>query len=170
VRGGPRPAPPGLPWRGVAAAAGVLLAACAVARALPALAERPVRLPVAARGPDGRPTLLYLFQRADCIRHAALQRRWSGLRRAGRAVVLGVPLDELPGGERGPRTPNPGFPVRPDLRKEAERLMLELGYRTTPVTVLLDRHGRPRLLLPPPADEAAAEAEERVVRAALASP
>jgi hypothetical protein len=155
----------------VATAAGALLAACAVVRALPALADRPVRLAVAARGAGAdRPTLLYLFQRADCIRHAALQRRWSGLRRAGRAVVLGVPLDELPRGEAGTRTANPGFPVRPDLRKEAERLMLKLGYQTTPVTVLLDRHGRPRLLLPPPADEEAAAAEERVVRAALASP
>lgn len=45
--------------------------------------------------------------------------------------------------------------------------MMKLGYETTPVTVLLDGRGRPRLVLPPPPDEAAVEAERRAVLAAL---
>jgi peroxiredoxin len=97
----------------------------------------------------------------------ALQRRWAALGEAGAVTVVGVSLDETEAPHEGAGAPGPGFPVRTDLRKQAGRLMGKLGYETTPVTVLVDRRGRPRLVLPPPADEVAVEAQARAVRAAL---
>lgn len=144
-----------------------------MARLAPALVARPdVALPEAAAAGVGgpwRPTLLYLFQSADCARHAALQRRWAGLGRDGLASVVGVRLDPLePARADGAPSPGPGFPLRQDLRAGAARLMKRLGYRTTPVTVVLDPRGRPRLVLPPPVDEQSAEAGALAVRAVLA--
>ena len=180
VGGRLRPSPRGLPWRRAAALTGLLLTLAAGVRAVGIEAARPVAvLPAAAAGTSnegGRPVLLYLFQGADCARHRELQRRWSELGRSGLVEVVGVPLDPLLPESQGPDgapadalpggRSDPGFPVRPDLRRTAGRLMARLGYRTTPVSILLDGRGRARLVVPPPPKDRAAAAEA-AVRASL---
>ncbi len=155
------------------AATGVVLALAVLVRAVPALnGTSALRLGGVVAGPrGGRPTLLYLFHRADCQRHVALQRRWRALGRSGRLSVVGIELDPpLAAASGGPpnRVPGaPGMPLRNDLRREAERVLVRTGYTTTPVSVLLDSLGRPRLILPAPADSGDVAAQEAALRAAL---
>lgn len=177
ARGGLRPVPRGLPWAATAALAGAILALAAAARLAEVLGEGPGAMlrgavDTAASAAD-RPTLLYLYQRADCARHAGLQRRWADLGASGLVSVVGVPLDSPPpGASRSGRTPGPrpSFPVRTDLRRSGARLARRLGFATTPVTILLDGRGRPRLALPPPLpDSGSVAAAEAAVRAAVAA-
>lgn len=101
---------------------------------------------------QSRPTLLHIFQAEDCPRFRELVRQWNELHRRHRLPVLGVGLD-LPTDSAARatvvRASGASFPVRDDPNGEAERLLLRLGYRHTPLAVLLDGRGRPRLVLPP---------------------
>jgi hypothetical protein len=172
ARGGPRPAPRRLPWRGTLTGTGIALVVGAAVRAAPALAGRPgLELGRALEETVGsRPALLYLFHRADCPRHVVLQSRWAALGGSGALTVLGIELDRRIGGAGRPiPDPDPGFPVRRDLRRAAERAIIGMGYSTTPVTILIDGRGRPRLVLPPPTDQDAVRAAAEAVRAALAA-
>lgn len=133
-----------------------VLAAAGALRFMAVLGTAPLAtLPDPPRGedPDGNgPTLLHIFQAEDCPGFRGLIREWNELHRTRGLPVLGVALD-LP---RDPsaraavlRASGATFPVRDDRGGRVERLALRLGFGHTPLSVLLDGTGRPRLILPP---------------------
>lgn len=110
------------------------------------------------------PTLLFVFQPGDCSSHGVLLEAWTELHEAGRvralAVGLGFPYDSA---AEMARRAGLKIPLRPELESEAERLMFALGYRRTPVTVLVDRAARVRLALASPPDPVARREAVRMV-------
>lgn len=99
---------------------------------------------------DPRPTLLVVFHRADCPRFGGFISAWNALAHTREVRVLGVPLhrsQEEPL-RAGPVLRQADFPFRPGLAPAVEMLLLRMGYRRTPVAVLLDTAGRPRLVVP----------------------
>lgn len=113
-------------------------------------------------GGQGAPRLYLLFQPGDCVAYGALVERWDRLHREGVVRVRGVEL--RPGGGRdGADDPGVSFPVRPGAG-EVEAAALRLGYGRTPLSVLVDREGRPRLVVPPVPGRDGQEAAETMVR------
>lgn len=105
-----------------------------------------------AAAPEGRPTLLVLYQPEDCAGYGEYLRGWNALAREGEVRVVAVPLNAPAGSADG--TPvvdffTPAFPVREDLARPAARLMRQMGQSHTPVAVLLDGTGSPRMVVPP---------------------
>lgn len=144
---------------GGALAAGLLL------RLAASLATAPVAALAAAAGPG--PALLFVFQPGDCPSHRGLVERWNALHESGEVEVLGVGL-RLPDDPERRKTAvarsGARFPVRPDLAAAAERRILRLGFDRTPVSLLLDARGRPRLVIPPLGDPEAWETAQRLVQ------
>ncbi|MFL5542931.1 MAG: hypothetical protein ACJ8J0_28390, partial [Longimicrobiaceae bacterium] len=132
---------------------GVLMLLLAAWRVVPAevLTAEMSTLPQAA-APAGRPTLLVLYQPADCQGYADYLRQWNALASEGEVRVVGVPLNVR--ARRAPGEPavdffTPAFPVREELARPAARLLRQMGQSRTPVAVLLDGAGRPRMVVPP---------------------
>lgn len=112
----------------------------------------PQLLALAGGGP---PVLLLAFQQGDCGTYARGLASWNEVARSGEARVTAVGI-RFPD-EPLVRTEVVGalaleYPVRFDLARTGERLLLRLGYRRTPVAMLLDRSGRVRLSFPLPRD------------------
>lgn len=104
---------------------------------------------------DSLPTLLVAMRASDCERYAPLLARLGAASRTGRLRTVGALIGgpgSVPEGDSVARRYGVPFPVRPEAAGAAEALMLRLGYRETPLAVLLDGRGRPRMVLPPPAD------------------
>lgn len=140
--------------------AGVALLAVAAGRLGVYLDRAPwARFPA---GGEGAPRLYLLFQPGDCVTYGGLVERWDRLHREGVVRVRGV---ELGPRARRDRADDPGvaFPVRPGAG-EVETAALRLGYGRTPLSVLVDRDGRPRLVLPPAPDGEGQDAAEAMVR------
>lgn len=142
----------------------VVLAATSGFRWARYAARRPVAA-VPALGADSVATLLVVLRSSDCASHGPLLAGWDRLHAEEGVRVVGAVVD-APGSaaardslERGFRV---GFPLRFDVGEAAEELVLRLGYRATPVSVLLDRRGRARMVLPPGPDPAAVETAVRV--------
>lgn len=100
----------------------------------------------------GAPALLHIFQPEDCPGFRELVREWNELHETRGLPVVGIGL-KLP---RDPterarivRETGATFPVRSDRGGDVERLALRLGFDRTPLAILLDAKGRPRLVLPP---------------------
>lgn len=96
--------------------------------------------------------LIHIFRPDDCPRFRSLVRKWNELHRVGGLPVLGIGLDLPKDSSRRAkvvRESGAAFPVRPDVGGRAERLVLRLGHERTPLAVLVDGLGRPRLVLPP---------------------
>lgn len=113
-----------------------------------------------------RPTVLFVFQPGDCPAFGGLFDLLSEVERSGAARVLGVGVRLRlagPPAARGRALPLP-IPIRSDVSREGERLILGLGYRRTPVLVLLDREGRVRLAAAAPRDSASQRRLVEVVR------
>lgn len=141
--------------RGAAAllGGGVLMLLLAAWRVLPTevLTTQMSTLPQAA-APTGQPTLLVLFQPSDCAGYAGYLRQWNALAREGEVRVVGVPLNaDGPGTAERPVLDyfTPAFPVDAELARPAVRLLRQMGHTHTPVAVLLDGAGRPRMVVPP---------------------
>lgn len=102
-------------------------------------------------------SLYVIFSAADCVSHADFIEQWHVLQYGSPAIrVVGVPL-RLPEDSSeavrelgGFRT---GYPLRPDMEREATRAMLALGRRTTPLAILVDRDGNPRMVTEPLASQ-----------------
>lgn len=134
----------------IALAAGTVLVAGAALRSLAVLGTAPVA--TLEEVGAGVPTLLYLFQPEDCPRLRRVVESWNEIHRSGRVRVIGVGLrfPRAPAErERLLRTSGAAFPLRTEPAARAERLALRLGYDRTPLAILLDARGRPRLALPP---------------------
>lgn len=119
-------------------------------------------------GGRGKPTLVFLFQPRDCIAYAGLVRRWSALARDSALHVVGLGIGFGPPAATGDPIlgePKPAFPVRYDLTGAANRLLARLGHLETPTSVLLDARGRPLMIVPPVAEEAAQEHASTLLRA-----
>lgn len=130
---------------------GVLLLLLAAWRVVPTevLTAGMSTLPEAAARAD-RPTLLVLFQPADCQSYTDYLRQWNALADEGEVQVVGVPLNTH--GAAGKPVLDyftPSFPVRPELARPAARMLRQMGQSRTPVAVLLDGAGRPRMVVPP---------------------
>lgn len=135
---------------------GGVLAAAVALRMMAFLGTAPLAtLPDPPRGEDPAgdgPTLLHIFQAEDCFGFRELIREWNELHRKRSLPVLGVALHLPPDPSARAailRASGAAFPVRDDAGGEVERLALRLGFGRTPLSVLLDRTGRPRLVLPP---------------------
>lgn len=113
------------------------------------LERRPAAVLPAIAG-EAPGTLLFVYRRGDCPTFAGLPRRWGRLHDQGVVRVIGVPLGDAGPGD-GPDAGGgaPPFPVRADLASAGETLMLRLGFRRTPFSVLLDGAGRVRMVVPP---------------------
>lgn len=100
---------------------------------------------------DGRPTLLVLFQSSDCSSYSAYLQQWNTLAREGEVRVVGVPLNTGRGAVAKPVVDyfTPAFPLRHDLAPDAATLLRQMGQSHSPVAVLLDPAGRPRMIVPP---------------------
>lgn len=157
--------------------AGGALAAVCLLRVLAFLGTAPLATLEASasegNGPPGEgPALLHIFQPEDCPGSRELVREWNDLHRGRALRVVGVGLS-LP---RDPterarvvRQSGAAFPVRPDRGGDVERLALRLGYDRTPLAILLDARGRPRLVLPPLPGPDAPRRAARLVREAVAA-
>ena len=114
---------------------------------------RPAAAVPAAAGPSGG--LLVVYQARDCASYAAFIQRWQGVHAPGDFEVTGVPLDAGSKQAWARRTLEdlaPGYPVRPDLASRAADLLGGLGNLPTPVAIVIDRQGRPRMVLGATAD------------------
>jgi hypothetical protein len=97
-----------------------------------------------------RPTILFLFRASDCALALRDIERWNVLQDAGvinvRGVVLDpprrLPLDDLARLERI------AFPIREARQRDLLPRLHALGVRHTPISLVLDRQGRVRLVLP----------------------
>lgn len=123
---------------------------------------------------DSAATVLVVLRPSDCDSYRPLLDAWSGLQgRAGVRVVGSVvdPPGPGPGRDSLRRRLGPDLPLRFDTGPAAEALVLRLGYRRTPVAVLLDRDGRPRAAVPPVRGDrrATAAAEALAAAAGLAA-
>jgi hypothetical protein len=132
---------------------GVLILLLAAWRVVPTevLTAQMSTLPQAA-APKGQPTLLVLFQPSDCAGYAEYLRQWNALAKEGEVRVVGVPLNAGGPGTAGKPVLDyftPAFPVDAELARPAVRLLRQMGQTHTPVAVLLDGHGRPRMVVPP---------------------
>lgn len=99
---------------------------------------------------EGRPAIVALFTNDDCAAYAGLI---GFLNRASEMglVVHGVVVDDH-GNPAAPENDGVnvvGFPVRPDLAREVTRQVVRLGYRTSPVIILVDKDARVHMALPP---------------------
>jgi hypothetical protein len=115
-----------------------------------------------------RPTILFLFRASDCALALRDIERWNVLQNPGVIDVQGVVLDpprRLPL-DRLARLERIAFPIRDARRRDILPRLHALGVRHTPVSLVLDRQGGVRLVLP-----AARRADEfALVDSVLASP
>jgi hypothetical protein len=99
---------------------------------------------------SGQPTLLVAFQERDCESHARFIRDWRMLADSSAARIVMVPLQV--GDSAAMRRVTSIFPteyhLRPELADATGQLLHQLRRRETPVAVLLDGSGRPRMLIP----------------------
>lgn len=148
----------------LAVAAVVLSGTAGVRWARHAIRGSPAAAPDAA---GGGATLLVVLRTSDCGSYRTLMSAWDRLHRRGGPRVVGAVIDGPEArAARDSLTERLGvsFPLRFDLGGPAEDLALSLGYGLTPVSVLLDRRGRARTVVPAVSDPRAVEAIARVVR------
>ena len=103
----------------------------------------------AARLP-ARPAILFLFRASDCALALRDLERWNALNRLGGVRVRGVVLDppaHLSLNDLA-RLERIGFPLRRARPRDVLPRLQALGVAVTPVSILLDRQGRVRLVLP----------------------
>lgn len=153
---------------------GLLVLGAAVRGALYLKRAPLATLEVPLARPDGRSappaTLLYVFRPDDCAGYQHISDSWNRLgRRSEQLSVVGVGLDvpesrQLRSRLRG--VLDVSFPVVFEPASRVEDFILRLGYSTTPVSVVVDRDGRPRMVVPPASDpeaqDAAAETVEEI--------
>ena len=109
---------------------------------------RPVPAAPSAAGTAGG--LLVVYQARDCASYASFIQRWAAVRARGEFEVTGVPLDgDNPAGwaRRALEDLAPGYPVRPELARPALRMLAAHEHLRTPAAVVLDAHGKPRVVL-----------------------
>lgn len=151
------------------ALAGLALAAAAGARWARAEARGPLAAVPALAG-DSVATLLAVLRPGDCESYRPLVAAWDRLHRRGDLRVVGAVVDG-PGAAAARDSLEErlgvAFRLRHDLGDAAETLALRLGYSATPLSVLLDRRGRPRAAVPPAAGRRGAEAVSRVAEVHL---
>ncbi len=132
--------------------AAIVLIASSGVRLTKYLVLAPGRATLAEQGltADPRPTLLVVFQPADCPQFGRFIMGWNALARTGEVQVLGVPLHRSGDAQLKARPVLRGvdFPLRPELAAAVETLLLRMGYTRTPLAILLDPRGRPRLVVP----------------------
>ncbi|HET9293855.1 MAG TPA: hypothetical protein VFO06_06135 [Gemmatimonadales bacterium] len=97
-----------------------------------------------------QPSILFLFRVSDCALALRDIERWNALNQQGGVRVRGVVLDP-PAGlslDDVARLERIGFPLRHARPRDVLPRLQALGVPRTPVSLLLDRQGRVRLVLP----------------------
>lgn len=106
--------------------------------------------PAVPLGTDDKPTLLVVFQAEDCSTHRGFVEQWAELRSEVRVVGAVVNGSDAVGSSGQPHIEfSPAYPVRFDLEQTATLMLRRAGYQKTPVAILLDAEGRPRMVIPP---------------------
>lgn len=160
-------------FRGRAGPALALAAAVLLAVAGGRWARAALRGPLAAvpgLAGDSVATLLLVLRPADCDSYRPLLAEWDRLHRRGDVRVVGAVVDGPKGAAaRDSLAGRLGvdFRLRHDLGGVAEKLALRLGYIATPLSVMLDRRGRPRAVVPPVPGRGRADGAARVAAAHL---
>lgn len=97
-----------------------------------------------------RPSILFLFRSSDCALALRDIERWNALNRQGGVRVRGVVLDPPAGLSLNDlaRLERIRFPLRRARPQDVLSRLHALGMPLTPVSILLDRQGRVRLVLP----------------------
>ena len=143
---------------------GALLAFIGLAAGLGAGARRCVELAVAyppRLEAGGSARLVLIFHATDCANYRGMRELVSAVASDVGIPVEGVMLDTrdvTPESTRLMESLRLPFRVRLDERGLATRTLLALDLRHTPVALLVDAEGRPRLLAPPTRDERTLEA------------
>jgi len=109
---------------------------------------RPLPSVSSASGSDG--ALLVIYQAKDCASHAAFIERWNRLHRPGAFEVVGVPLDAdnpAPWAQRALEDLAPTFPIRAELGEAARSIIAGMQAGPTPLAVLVDASGRPKMVV-----------------------
>lgn len=101
---------------------------------------------------DGRPLVALVIQAEDCVNDLALLAAWSERASQDSARVVAVlvnassaPVEAV---EQLATASEVRFPVHRAEDSSLQRILRGLGYRQTPLAVLLDRHGRMRSVAP----------------------
>ncbi len=97
-----------------------------------------------------RPSILFLFRSSDCALAVRDIERWNALHRQGGVRVRGVVLDPPAGPSLNDlaRLEQIGFPLSRARPRDVLPRLQALGMPLTPVSILLDRQGRVRLVVP----------------------
>jgi hypothetical protein len=96
--------------------------------------------------------VLVIFQARDCAGYRTFFDALSGLARQRKGQVLGVAVNSAGDGRELRRAIadfSPAFPVADRFEAQAARILASMGYRNTPLAVVIDPSGRPSLILPP---------------------
>jgi hypothetical protein len=109
-------------------------------------------LPAGARG---RPALLVVLQPRDCESYRGFVEAMTSLRGTVEGDVMAVPVNS-PSGPDALREAfarlAPRLPVVPEASRDAMLMLAALGYRDTPVALLVDAAGRPAMVIQPQPD------------------
>jgi hypothetical protein len=97
-------------------------------------------------------TLLVIFQPADCSSYLSFIADWRRVR-SDSITVIGVPLNVSDSTELASLSATfpARFPLRPELAPSALALATRFGHRVTPMALVLDANGNPRMLIGPEA-------------------
>jgi hypothetical protein len=103
-----------------------------------------------AKAANGRPTLLVAYQERDCPSYSQFIRSWRRVAENDSTNVFAVPLGAMdaPSLERVRALHPIEFPIRADLAAAMGHVMSSFRRLETPVALLLDGDGKPRLLVP----------------------
>lgn len=101
--------------------------------------------------PSGSGTLAVVFQPEDCESSSQFIKVWTQLRDASALEVIGIPINAPPDTQElamALGNLKPDYPLRPDLGEDIATLLVRHGHTKTPIAVLLDPQGRPRMFIP----------------------
>jgi hypothetical protein len=109
-------------------------------------------VPEIARAFHGTPGVVVVFQPRDCAGFDSFIDAFSSLSRQRAGQVLGIPVNSPPDTmalRRSLAEFSPAFPLAPRLDADAERLLSAIGFARTPLAIVVDRAGRPVMVVPP---------------------
>lgn len=101
---------------------------------------------------EGGPLVALVFQAQDCVNDLDLLEAWSERVGQDTARVVGLLVNAASAPQEAvaqlTSAPEVRFPVHRVERAGLQGMLRGIGYRQTPVVVLLDRHGRVRAAAP----------------------
>lgn len=109
-------------------------------------------LPAVRLSTQDGPAVLVVFQPGDCSTYRGFIEQWGELNSRSEIRVVGAVVnvsDAFHSNGQPQIEFTPAYPVRFDLEQTATRMLRRAGYHETPVAILLDAEGRPRMIISP---------------------